>query len=174
MLAGQGANYFSVKENCLATEEGLADLAVEGSADVGAEFMPVEEILFFQLEAGGDVDEGEVRVHAGGDVAFVLDVEALGGIALVMAETKVSGRAGPRERRMESALDAGDSAPDFEEVLVGLHVGRRRGMVGANDGDFAVGEVLPEFVIFGGGSEWGSCHLAEGPRRWRSELLRIK
>ena len=74
-------------------------------------------------------------------------------------------------------LHAGNAAPDFEEVLGSVFMlGGGGRVVGGDEGEFAGGEVLPEFVDVGAG--YGGCTRStrgwQRPRRSRSWQLSVR
>src|SRR5947209_1691954 len=57
----------------------------------------------------------------------------------------------------EAGLDAGDAAPDAEEIGVGFEVGSAGGVVGGDHVDVVLKDVLPERVEIGSGSQGRSA-----------------
>ena len=106
---------------------------------------------------GGFANEAEVGVVADGEAAFVGEAEAFGDVF----REKGSGGEIEVEEERESVLDAGDAAPDGEEVVALFEVGRGRGVVGADGIDLASEEFLAEGVDGGLGAE-GRGALGEG------------
>jgi hypothetical protein len=102
---------------------------------------------------GGFGDEAEVGVVANGEAAFVGEAEASGD---VFREEGSGGEIVVEEER-ESVLNAGDAAPDGEEVVALFEIGRGRGVVGADGIDLASEEFLAEGVEgYLGAAGWGA------------------
>jgi hypothetical protein len=106
---------------------------------------------------------------ANGEAAFVGEAEASGD---VFREEGSGGEIVVEEER-ESVLNAGDAAPDGEEVVALFEIGRGRRVVGADGVDFASEEFLAEGVEGGLGAQ-GSIRRTQvdmaqaSPTSWAS------
>src|ERR1700722_9883148 len=154
----RGAKDFAVLVNGLAAEDGAVDYAAEGAADVGGEFVGVEEMVALQRVGSAEVDEGEVGVVAGGDVAFGGEGETGGDVGGGEAGDLFEGEVGREgEENREGGLDAGDAAPDGEEIWGLFHGEGGGGMVGADGVEIAGEDVCPKRGGVGGGGERGGA-----------------
>src|SRR5437660_7244381 len=155
-----------------AADEGLDGLASNSLALVRAEAIVVEQVLSAHDILVTQVDEPQVRVEPGGDIALPRQSKTPGHVRSrhIRDHRKLEIRLG--KQQLPGRLTARDAAPDPGEVVALLEVERARRVIGHDHLDLAGGKHGHEVVAIAGGTE-GRRALSDAAQPVQV-LLRIK
>src|SRR5262249_5172418 len=129
----------------LASEDRMDDAAAEPATDIRA------DLVALQQRAGGhgpwpvEFHDGEIRFVAGRDLSLARNAEPAGWIG--GKQFRDPRQREPIKQRGQRCVNACDAAPDPEEVIALLHVGRGGGVVAADDVDAPVSHGFPQMLL---------------------------
>ena len=117
--------------------------------------MPLKEGCFRDCLGCVEIDEREVRITARFDCASSVDAKSLCSVA--RSKRRDARNIEPLvDQSGQGPLNAGDAAPDLEEIVALFHFRRTGGMIGSDHIHFPIDDRCPERVAIGVAAQ-GRC-----------------